>query len=207
MPKTIWLIRHAENSKDEAAGLGLTEEGKQSTKSMAGKIAGVDSSAPAIIFTSPVLRGIETGQILRDEFCAASKNAVHRSIVHLAARDTNDFVNLLHMLKTLDNDPALPQSVILVGHKQNEALQIIAALLDPEGYATDYRIDETARRPAEKLYELLAMEDSDLAILYPQISRPIKEYSFLEAMKFHYLPEKWADFDAACGRHVQTLSL
>jgi len=207
--KTIWLIRHAENSKED--GCALTDKGKIAAADLARQIAKIDRNAPTFIFTSNLERGASTGKILRDVFRECAKECFHIENNYLVTRDDNDLIQLVMTFHSLDEQAALnnlpsPSSVILIGHKNYDQLQILSALLDPEGYATDYKIGENQRRSQEQLEELGDLSLRQIIDLYPESVKPLQEMAYLEAQQYRFLPQRWSQFHAGCARYERTLT-
>jgi phosphohistidine phosphatase len=123
----ILLIRHGQ-AVDDAPGLGdtgrwLTAKGRKVTRRVARWLAKSNKRRPAVIWTSPLVRAVQTAEIVA---AAAEIDGEVRAISELSpGRDPGDLVKLLA------EAPAGP--LALVGHEPSLSL-IANALLGDIGF-------------------------------------------------------------------------
>jgi len=125
----ILLIRHAQ-AVDEAPGLGdagrwLTVKGRKLTRKVARWIAESDKRRPAVIWTSPLLRSVQTAEILAAE--VGYKGEVQACAQLSPGHDPGELIKLL-------GTEGLQGPLALIGHEPSLSL-IAAALLGDIGFS------------------------------------------------------------------------
>lgn len=201
MQKQIWIIRHAENGKDETEGLHVTERGRVETISMAQKLMDIDIPFPVLIISTPCIRAQETSDILCQEFERhASGSVTQIETMDMRFSSPEEAARIINLISNLDQpqkeNEKTPTSIVIICHKNNDAMHLFYAMLDPVKFmAGDASNSSSSDDTLEVLLESLKTNGAD----------EISKFQYLEALGFRYLPQNWSDFDLDCGRHFQTL--
>jgi phosphohistidine phosphatase len=121
----ILLIRHGQ-AVDDAPGLGdagrwLTAKGRKLTRKVARKLAGNRKRRPVTIWTSPLVRAVQTAEILAAE--ASFRGEVKACSELSPGRDPGDLIKLL-------GSEGLEGPLALVGHEPSLSLIAVALLGD-----------------------------------------------------------------------------
>jgi phosphohistidine phosphatase len=124
----ILLIRHAQ-AVDEAPGLGdagrwITVKGRKLTRKVARWIAESDKRRPVTIWTSPLVRAVQTAEILASE--VGYKGELQACAQLSPGHDPGDLIKLL-------GTEGLEGPLALVGHEPSLSL-IVTALLGDIGF-------------------------------------------------------------------------
>jgi phosphohistidine phosphatase len=125
----ILLIRHG-HAVDEAPGVGdagrwLSEKGRKVTHKVARWLAKSDKRRPVAIWTSPLVRAVQTAEILAAE--ADYKGEVRACAQLGTGHDPGDLLQIL-------GSESCPGPLALVGHEPSLS-RIVAALLGDIGFA------------------------------------------------------------------------
>jgi phosphohistidine phosphatase len=121
----ILLIRHGQ-AVDEAPGLGdagrwLTPKGRKITRKVARWVAKSDKRRPATIWTSPLVRAVQTAEILAAE--VGYRGELRCSVQLSPGHDPGDLIKLL-------GSEAFEGPLALVGHEPSLSLIANALLGD-----------------------------------------------------------------------------
>jgi phosphohistidine phosphatase len=124
----ILLIRHAQ-AVEEAPGLGdagrwLTAKGRKLSRKVSRWVAKSDRRRPAVIWTSPLVRAVQTAEILAAE--AGYKGELRACSQLSPGHDPGDLIKLL-------GSEGNEGPIALVGHEPSLSL-IAAALLGDVGF-------------------------------------------------------------------------
>jgi phosphohistidine phosphatase len=162
------LIRHGE-AVGEAPGLGdagrfLTEKGRKVTRRVARWLAKKAKRCPAVIWTSPLVRAVQTGEILAE---VAGVRAGVQVVAELSpGRDPNDLVALLRAegkrgpLAVVGHEPSLSLlagvllgGATLPGFKKSG---VVAIELEDDGARFGFAYDPKKQACYESIAELRA---------------------------------------------------
>lgn len=212
MKKTIWIMRHAENHKDESLGLGVTEEGKRKTADLARKIAAADNNAPTLILCSSSQRGRDTAEILREEFSLAAKESIAVQNDRLASLRDQDLVNLMSVIANLDEACAahdLPRSnsLIMIMHKQNMLLPIFSSFLDAASFAAGRPVSDEERFSLSDVSAAAALDDDAMMAQLGFQDNELETPNYLDAMQYELREDRWDSLGFGCARFVQKLEI
>jgi len=212
MAKTIWIMRHAENHRDEGLGLAVTETGIQNTHQIGQLMAQTENNAPVLIVSSSSLRGQQTATILKEEFERQNKPAHAAANDRIASLRDADLVTFLHVIRNLDEvctleDIAVPSSLVLIIHKQNQMMPILGAFMDPVAFANDYKTTGGEPLPIEFFENAAELTDEELMGLFGAEIKPLEDPNFLDALQFELREDKWSSFDFQCAQFRRKLEL
>ncbi|MGZ8432430.1 MAG: SixA phosphatase family protein [Candidatus Deferrimicrobiaceae bacterium] len=124
----LYLVRHAEAIERSGtmpdASRYLTTKGRLAFREIARRVRKADM-APDVIFTSPLLRAVQTAEIL-------SERLKHEGPVVVAKALSSGFD--LRALRSLLSDAGSPEEAAFVGHEPDLGLLAAALMTVPEGF-------------------------------------------------------------------------
>ena len=201
MQKQIWVIRHAENSKDESTDLPLTNDGRLKTASLAHELIKIGIPFPVLIISTPVLRGKETSDIMRREFEKATQSCVCQiETMDMAFSSPEEAVRVISLISSQDQPQKeggqSPSTIVLICHKNDESMHLLYVMLDPFKFMSG---TSTELPPTSDIHQILLESQKTHG------NDRVSTYRYLDALGFLYKPQNWSDFNLACGTHFQTL--
>lgn len=215
MNKTIWLLRHAENHRDESLGLSLTQDGIQKAHEIGRRLAIADQNAPTLIVSTSSNRGRTTASILKEEFDRHSKPTYAVTSELLGSLRDQDLADLLVLIANMEEACAksglpAPESLLLIMHKQNALLPIFSAMLDPSAYMADGTLDakNDKRFSLEELNRMVPqMNDDELAAYLGGQNTELQDPHFLDALQFEFRENNWSSMGLDCAQFRQKLEI
>ena len=212
MDKSIWLIRHAENSKDEAVNFALTEDGRGKTALIAREIANIDHASPVLILASGMIRATQTAGILKEEFLKAAKDTLVLTCNVIATDNPEELAELCMVISDIDQicekaSFSSPQSIVIIGHKRNELLSIFNVILDPDAFVAGKPVSDEDRLPKQDYLNLIEAEESAIENLLGLQGREMPQHNYLDALHFNYRFLQWSEFDLGCANFQRKLEI
>jgi len=213
MAKTIWIMRHAENHKDESLKLALTDDGVRKSSQLGTMIAADDANAPTLILSSSSMRGRQTAELLRDTFTRCAKNAYAVMNDRIASDDVADTLGLVGLIADLKeicaaNHLPNPESLIMVTHKQNELFHVFRSILDPVAYFNGTASPDVVVPTLSHLVDNIEhLSDEEIAARFGGTNEVLETPNYLDALRFDLRVPEWADFGLNCAQFRRKLEI